>query len=120
MHRFSDLLATGAQGSEVAAITRGLLSDTETHVVYGMSASEVEATRDVLALSDTEAAILTELPRGRALWRVRGRSFVVDLRLSPLEAWMCDTDERMSANPREFGKSEGSTGANAAAEAPLQ
>jgi hypothetical protein len=96
MHRFSDLLATGGQGSEVVSITRGLLADTETHVIHGMPQSEVEATRGLLGLSDTEASILPELPRGRALWRVRGRSFLVDLRLSRLEEWICDTDARMA------------------------
>ena len=97
LHRFSDLLATGSVGSEVVGITRGLLSDTETHVVHGMARSEVESTRDLLGLSDTEAAVIAELPRGRALWRVRGRSFVVDLRLSRLEEWICDTDARTGA-----------------------
>ncbi|MHB8532899.1 MAG: TraG/VirB4 family ATPase [Solirubrobacteraceae bacterium] len=97
LHRFSDLLATGAEGSEVVGITRGLLADSETHVIHGMPQAEVDATRDLLGLSETEAAILPELPRGRALWRVRGRSFVVDLRLSRLEEWICDTDARMAA-----------------------
>jgi len=99
LHRFSDLLATGEEGSEVMAITRGLLADSETHVIHGMPQAEVDATRDLLGLSQTEAAILPELPRGRALWRVRGRSFVVDLRLSHLEEWICDTDARMAAQP---------------------
>ena len=94
LHRFSDLLAAGAEGSEAVAVARGLLSDTETHVVHGMPASEVAATKELLALTDTEAEIVGRLPRGRALWRVRGRSFVVDLRLSRLEEWICDTDAR--------------------------
>jgi len=103
LHRFSDLLATGADGSEVMAITRGLLADSETHVIHGMPQAEVDATRDLLGLSQMEAAILPELPRGRALWRVRGRSFVVDLRLSHLEEWICDTDARMTAQPLPDG-----------------
>jgi hypothetical protein len=101
LHRFSDLAATGATGSEVVAITRGLLSDTETHVVHGMARTEVEATRVLLGLTDTEAEVIAELPRGRALWRVRDRSTVVDLRLSGLEQWICDTDSRMTAAPVE-------------------
>ena len=102
LHRFSDLVATGSAGSEVVGITKGLLSDTETHVIHGMPHSEVTATRELLALSETEASLLTELPRGRALWRVRGRSFIVDLRLSRLEESICDTDACMRTNPREF------------------
>ncbi|HZP14175.1 MAG TPA: hypothetical protein VFA96_00015, partial [Nocardioides sp.] len=95
MHRFSDVLAAGGADSEVVAITRGLLSDTETHVIHGMARTEVEATRSLLGLTDTEAEVIADLPRGRALWRVRGRSFLVDLRLSALERWICDTDARM-------------------------
>jgi len=99
LHRFSDLLATGAAGSEVVAIARGLLADSETHVIHGMPHAEVQSTRDLLGLSETEAEILPQLPRGRALWRVRGRSVVVDLRLSRLEEWICDTDARMTGRP---------------------
>lgn len=99
LHRFSDLLAAGAADSEVVAIAKGLLSDTETQVVHGMARAEVEATRSLLGLTDTEAEVIADLPRGRALWRVRGRSFVVDLRLSRFEQWVCDTDSRMVSLP---------------------
>jgi len=95
MHRFTDVLAAGAADSEVVAITRGLLSDTETLVIYGMSRAEVEVAKNLLGLTDTEADVIADLPRGRALWRVRRRSFVVHLRLSALEQRICDTDARM-------------------------
>jgi hypothetical protein len=97
LHRFSDLGATGDEGSEVVRIAAGLLSDTETQVIHGMPASEVATTRELLGLSATEADILAGLPRGRALWRVRDRSAVVDLRLSAFERWICDTDAHMTA-----------------------
>jgi type IV secretory pathway VirB4 component len=97
LHRLSDLAAAGDEGTEVTRIAAGLLADTETQVIHGMAAAEVPSTRDLLGLSATEAGILSELPRGRALWRVGKRSAVVDLRLSSFECWVCDTDSRMSA-----------------------
>ena len=97
LHRFSDLAATGDDGSEVTRIAAGLLSDTETQVIHGMAPAEVAATRDLLGLTQTEAGILSELPRGRALWRVGKHSAVVNLRLSTFERWVCDTDSRMTA-----------------------
>jgi type IV secretory pathway VirB4 component len=97
LHRFSDLAATGDEGSEVVRIAAGLLADTETQVIHGMPPSEVAATRKLLGLGETESSILAELPRGRALWRVGGRSAVVDLHLSELERWICDTDSQMAS-----------------------
>lgn len=104
LHRFSDLAATGDEGSEVVRISAGLLADTETQVIHGMPPSELAATRELLGLTETEASILPDLPRGRALWRVRGRSAVVDLRLSELERWICDTDSRMTSGARTLAE----------------
>lgn len=95
LHRLSDLAATGDVGSEVLAVTRGLLADTETHVVFGVHPAEVDATRELLGLSAAEAATLPELPRGRALIRLRDRSALVDVDLGERDRWMCDTDSRM-------------------------
>ena len=97
LHRLSDLGAAGDEGSEVVRIAAGLLADTETQVVHGMAAAEVPMTRSVLGLSDTEAGLLADLPRGRALWRVRGHSTVVDVQLSDFERWFCDTDASMGS-----------------------
>ena len=41
LHRFSDLSAAGAAGSETVALARGLLSDVGTRVVYSQPTSEV-------------------------------------------------------------------------------
>jgi hypothetical protein len=94
MHRLSDL---GAAGSHQVRLTEGLLADAETRVVYGQPPSEVEAAKELLGLSDTEARILPNLPRGQALWKVGTRSFLVEHRLSPTEAALVDTDARMQA-----------------------
>ena len=96
MHRFSDLSATGAQGSQQERVARGLLSDTETKVVYAQPHSEVAATRDLLGLTETEAALLPQLDRGVALWKVGERSFLVWHRLGRTERSIVDTDARMA------------------------
>ena len=92
LHRFSDLLAAGAEGSEQVAIARGLVADCETHVMFGLLPKEVELTRELIGLSEAEAAVLPTLPRGRALWRVGRRSAVVQLELSDVEREICETD----------------------------
>jgi type IV secretory pathway VirB4 component len=97
MHRLSDLGAAGAAGSHQVRLTEGLLSDAETRVVYGQPPSEVDHARELLGLSDTEARLLPNLPRGQALWKVGTRSFLVEHRLSPTEAALVDTDARMMA-----------------------
>ena len=44
MHRLSDLLAAGNAGSEQVALAKGLLSDTETRIVYAQPDGELAAT----------------------------------------------------------------------------
>lgn len=95
MHRFSDLAATGAQGSQQERVARGLLSDTETKVVYAQPHGEVAATRELLGLTDTEAALLPHLDRGVGLWKVGERSFLVWHLVGRTERELIDTDARM-------------------------
>ncbi len=102
MHRFSDLSATGSEGSQQERVARGLLSDTETRVVYAQPHSEVKATRDLLGLTETEAALLPHLERGVALWKVGERSFLVWHLLGETERALIDTDARM-IQPRLAG-----------------
>ena len=92
MHRFSDLAAAGPQGSQQERVARGLLSDTETRVVYAQPPGEVAATRDLLGLTTTEAELLPHLERGIALWKVGERSFLVWHRLGSTERALVDTD----------------------------
>jgi hypothetical protein len=95
LHRLSDLEATGAVGSEQVGLSRGLLSDSETRVVYAQPPGEIEQAATLLGLSSTEAEIVPHLRRGVALWKVGARSFLVEHRLSPLEAAIVNTDARM-------------------------
>ena len=57
---------------------------------------------ELLGLNDVEAEVISNLRTGTALWRVNRRSFLVRHQLTEEEAWIVDTDERMSANPGEF------------------
>jgi len=95
VHRLSDLRAVGADGSEQARLAEGLLSDSETHVLYQQPADVVAASRDPLDLTDAEADLLRRLGRGQALWRVGERRFHVHHLLSPAETAIVDTDTRM-------------------------
>ena len=95
LHRLSDLASVGAAGSEQVGLAEGLLADSETRVVYAQSPGEVARTGELLGLTETEADLVSTLSRGTALWKVGRRSFLVEHRLAPGEAWMVDTDRAM-------------------------
>jgi len=97
LHRVSDLRSVGASDSEQVALAQGLLSDSETRVVYAQSPGELEAAAELLSLSATEADLLPQLRRGIALWKVGQRSFLVQHRLSATERFIVDTDAAMTA-----------------------
>jgi type IV secretory pathway VirB4 component len=99
VHRLSDLKAAGQEGSEQQRLAEGLLDDAETRVVFGQSAAEAERAGQLLGLSNAEVALLGQLPRGVALWRVGQRSYLVEHDLSPEEATLADTDSAMRAVP---------------------
>jgi hypothetical protein len=99
LHRLSDLETSGSVGSEQVGLSRGLLSDSETRVVYAQPPGEIERAATLLGLSSTEAEIVPHLHRGVALWKVGTRSFLVQHRLSPFETSLVDTDARMTGEP---------------------
>ena len=96
VHRVSDLKAAGADGSAQQKLADGLLSDSETRIVFGQSPSEAEITARVLGLTRTETELVPRLPRGVALWKVGGRSHVVQHALSDAERLLVDTDAAMT------------------------
>lgn len=95
VHRVSDLAAVGGAGSRVARLAEGLVADSETVVCYAQPPSELDLAARVLGLSDEEARIVGRLARGVALWRVGGRSFLVEHRLATAERVLVDTDARL-------------------------
>jgi hypothetical protein len=76
-------------------LAEGLLADTETRIIYGQPPAEVDHARELLGLSDTEAKLLPNRPRGQALCKVATRSFLVENRLAASELPPVDTDARM-------------------------
>ncbi len=96
VHRLSDLTAAGDSGSEQVQLARGLLSDSETRVIYYQAPGDVAAARELLGFSDSEAEIIPTLRRGQALWKVGTRSFLVQHRYGPSEKKIIDTDARMN------------------------
>ena len=98
LHRVSDLRSVGASDSEQVALAQGLLSDSETRVVYAQSPGELEAAAELLSLSTTEAELLPQLRRGIGLWKVGQRSFLVQHRLSATERLIVDTDAAMTVS----------------------
>jgi type IV secretory pathway VirB4 component len=97
-HRLSDLAAAGSAGSEQVEIAKGLLADTDTHVIFGQSTAEVEKARDLFQLNEAEAEAVPGLQPHVALVRVGLRSFLVRHRLlSQDEEWIVNTDERLGA-----------------------
>ncbi len=103
VHRVSDLRAAGDEGSERQRLAEGLLADAETRVIFAQAPGEVDKAAGLLGLNRTETALVGQLPRGCALWRVGQRSYLVEHRLSAEELALADTDEAMRDNPGELG-----------------
>src|ERR1700742_2493858 len=91
MHKLGDLQAAGDAGSRAARIAEGLIADASTRVIFHQDASQIELTRTLLGLSETEARLLTRLASGQALWRVGSRAFVVQHHRSRLEQRLTNT-----------------------------
>lgn len=99
LHRLSDLRAVGAAGSQQVGLAEGLLSDSETRVVFAQPPGEVHRAAELLSLSATEAELLPQLHRGVALWKVGSRSFLVQHLLGQHERAIVDTDNAMRGAP---------------------
>ncbi|MFD8847624.1 VirB4 family type IV secretion system protein [Streptomyces sp. NPDC059604] len=95
IHRLSDLLTAGDAGSQGRALAEGLLADCSTRIIYRQEADQLHAAASLLGLTTVETEAISHLNRGRGLWRVAGRSFVVQHLLHPAELALFDTDARM-------------------------
>jgi hypothetical protein len=95
VHRLSDLAAVGDLGSEARALAEGLLADCSTRIMLRQEPDQLARTASLLGLTDVEIATIAKLPKGRALWRLPNRSFVVQLVRHAREVQLFDTDARM-------------------------
>ncbi|MEU2874099.1 ATP-binding protein [Streptomyces olivoreticuli] len=95
IHRLSDLLTAGDAGSRGRALAEGLLADCSTRIVYRQETDQLHAAAALLGLTSVETDAIAHLNRGRGLWKVAGRSFIVQHLLHPQELALFDTDARM-------------------------
>ena len=109
IHRLSDLLSAGDAGSRGRALAEGLLSDCSTRIIYRQEADQLAATASLLGLTGVETQAVSALPRGRGLWKIASRSFVVQHLLHPSELQLYDTDSRMHEKAPGFTKTEASS-----------
>ncbi|MBV8432575.1 MAG: hypothetical protein JO244_15530 [Solirubrobacterales bacterium] len=105
LHKLADLQAVGDAGSRAARIAEGLVADASTRIIYHQDESQIELTRTLLGLSQSEAQLISLLAAGQALWRVGGRSFVVQHYRSALETQLTNTDTgmRLDSEPLRRG-----------------
>lgn len=96
-HRPADLAAQADDGTSVAKIAAGLLSDVQTRIICRQPPDQVPVAAELFALTEREATFIGQLVRGRALWRMQRRGAVVQTVLSQVEATqLCDTDQSMT------------------------
>ncbi|MFD8645156.1 MULTISPECIES: VirB4 family type IV secretion system protein [Streptomyces] len=95
IHRLSDLLTAGDAGSQGRALAEGLLADCSTRIIYRQESDQLNAAASLLGLTSVETEAIAHLNRGRGLWKVAGRSFIVQHVLHPHERALFDTDARM-------------------------
>ncbi|MFI8308749.1 VirB4 family type IV secretion system protein [Streptomyces sp. NPDC085927] len=95
IHRLSDLLTAGDAGSQGRALAEGLLADCSTRIIYRQETDQLHAAATLLGLTSVETEAIAHLNRGRGLWKVAGRSFIVQHLLHAHELTLFDTDARM-------------------------
>ena len=94
-HRPSDLAAQADDGSKVAKMAMGLLSDSSMKIVFRQAAAEMVAATEMLSLTDNEQACIRRLGRGKAIWKIGDRSLLArHYRPAVLHA-LTDTDALM-------------------------
>ena len=111
-HRASDLGAQADDGTAVSKIAAGLLADAATKIVLRQAPDQLEGATRIFALTEPEVRVVGQLARGRALWKIGGRTAVVHHLVARGERELCDTDARMVPGSHELTRTEGSLGRN--------
>ena len=100
-HRASDPAAQADDGTATSKIAAGLLADSATKIILRQAPDQLDAAVAHFGLTGPEASIVGQLTRGRALWKLGGRTAVVQHVLGPGEQPIVDTDARMHGTPTE-------------------
>lgn len=95
LHRISDLVAVGEEGSEQRALAQALLRETETRSIFAQSSRELSEIGDQLHLSEIERELVVNLPKGSALWHIGTKRSVVSHRVGSREWDLIDTDQAL-------------------------
>lgn len=95
VHRSEDLVISGEQGSSGQQIATGLVSDSQTFIIFHLDPVPARKIGVLLDLTETEISLLGTLRRGSCLWKVAGETFIVDVQLTDQERKIFDTDARM-------------------------
>jgi type IV secretory pathway VirB4 component len=103
-HRVSDLAAQADDGTATAKIGKGLIADSATKIILRQAPDQIATTIEHAGLSDPQAQVVGQLARGRALWKVGQHTTLVEhIVAGRHEVALCDTDQRMRANPASTG-----------------
>lgn len=96
LHRDSDMDTAGDAGTKTRSLATGLLEDTSIRIVHRQPQEAAAAVRAATGMSSEETALLPRLARGRALWRINNRPFLVDTRYHPDLDDLFDTNKGMT------------------------
>ncbi len=96
-HKVSDLDNVGDQGSAMRGLANSLLANAETRIIYRQESDQLGPTSAALGLTGTEQSLLPTLGVGQGLWKIKGKSYVVQHQLHPAENKLFDTSARASA-----------------------
>jgi len=75
-HRPSDLAAQADDGSKIAKLAQGLLSDSSMKVIFRQASGELASASEMFGLTETETNCVSNLTRARALWKIGDRSLL--------------------------------------------
>jgi hypothetical protein len=92
-------VAQADDGSATAKIAAGLLADSATKVILRQAPDQLASATTAFGLSETESQIVSQLARGRALWKIAGHTSLVQHLMTPAEEALCDTDARIPEGP---------------------
>jgi hypothetical protein len=96
IHRFSDLAAQSDDGTALAKVTRALVADSGTHILFRHGKREdAELTAAELSLPAAAVGVLQKLPIHRALVHCGGRLAVVEARFNDTLDTLTDTNQAM-------------------------